>query len=139
MALRRAPNHIAGILLVLLMAVGSVVMWLVIPLGLVYGASHLSKAQQPSMGIYVGLFIAVPSLMVLMARVLGRLDRAYARVMGIPDDKPYRPGWMKSMRAERVSSRRRTVLDIVMVLSVGLAILCATVWFFAFAGSSLPG
>jgi hypothetical protein len=135
---RRAPNHLAGFLLIVLMAAGSVVMWLVIPFGLIYGAGHISKSQQPTMGIYVGLAFAIPALMVLMARILGRLDRAYAHVMGIPDDKPYRPGWMKSMRAERVSNRRRTVLDIVMVFSVSLAILCSAIWFFAFAGSSIP-
>ncbi len=42
------------------------------------------------------------------------------------------------MRGERESGRERTVLDSVMVVSVGLALLCFGVWFFAFAGSSLP-
>ena len=45
---------------------------------------------------------------------------------------------MKSMRGERDSGRQRTVLDVVMVCSVALALLCFGVWFFAFAGSSLP-
>lgn len=120
------------------MAIGSIVMWLVIPFGLIYGAGHITQSQQPSMGIYVGLAVAIPALMIVMARILGRLDHAYARVMGIPEDGRYRPGWMKSMRAERTSNRRRTVLDVVMVCSVGIAILCSAIWFFAFAGSSLP-
>jgi hypothetical protein len=121
------------------MAIGSVVMWLVIPFGLIYGAGRITTSQQPSMGIYLGLAIAIPLLMILMARILGRLDHTYARVMGIQEDGRYRPAWMRSMRAERTSTRRRTVLDVVMVVSVGLAILCSAVWFFAFAGSSLPG
>jgi hypothetical protein len=31
------------------------------------------------------------------------------------------------------------VLDSVMIVSVGVALLIAAVWFFGFAGSSLPG
>jgi hypothetical protein len=45
---------------------------------------------------------------------------------------------MRSMRAERVSTRRGGVLDRVMIASVALAILAFGIWFFAFAGSSLP-
>jgi hypothetical protein len=42
------------------------------------------------------------------------------------------------MRAERSVSRRLTVLEGVMIISVSLALLAFGVWFFAFAGSSLP-
>jgi hypothetical protein len=42
------------------------------------------------------------------------------------------------MRGERGSGHPRTVLDVVMVFSVSLALLCFAVWFFVFAGSSLP-
>jgi hypothetical protein len=42
------------------------------------------------------------------------------------------------MRGERGSGHPRTILDVVMVLSVSLALLCFGVWFFLFAGSSLP-
>ena len=44
------------------------------------------------------------------------------------------------MRAERKVERRGGVLDRVMIISVGLAVVLAfAVWFFGFAGSSLPG
>jgi hypothetical protein len=45
---------------------------------------------------------------------------------------------MKSLRGERDSGRPRTMLDVVMVWSVALAFVCFAIWFFAFAGSSLP-
>jgi len=45
---------------------------------------------------------------------------------------------MKSMRGER-ERRRRSVLDTVMMISVGVALALSAVWFFGFAGSSLPG
>ena len=43
------------------------------------------------------------------------------------------------VRGERAHTRRGGVLDKVMIVSVGLALLVFAVWFFAFAGSSLPG
>ena len=46
---------------------------------------------------------------------------------------------MKSMRGDRERKRRRSVLDSVMIISVGVALLLFGIWFFAFAGSSLPG
>ncbi len=134
----RSPNIAAGALLVVLMAAGSVVMWLVIPLGLIYLAGHLTTSQQPSMGIYVALAVAIPTLMVVVMKLLGWLDHAYAQVMAIPEDGRYRPGWLKSVRGERDSGHRRTVLDIVMIVSVGVAVLGSAVWFFGFAGSSIP-
>jgi hypothetical protein len=47
---------------------------------------------------------------------------------------------MKSMRGERQAVERpQGVLEVVMLVSVGLALAAMAVWFFAFAGSSLPG
>jgi hypothetical protein len=43
------------------------------------------------------------------------------------------------MRGERDSGRRLTVLELTMVISVSLALFAFGVWFFLFAGSSLPG
>jgi hypothetical protein len=42
------------------------------------------------------------------------------------------------MRAERTPSAHGGVLDKVMIVSVALAVVAFAVWFFAFAGSSLP-
>ena len=43
------------------------------------------------------------------------------------------------MRGDRDRGRRRSVLDGVMMISVGIALAAGAIWFFAFAGSSLPG
>ncbi|HEX5619242.1 MAG TPA: hypothetical protein VFX51_12515, partial [Solirubrobacteraceae bacterium] len=51
----------------------------------------------------------------------------------------YRPGWTRSMRGERNVERRNGVLDRVMIISVVAAGVAFAVWFFGFAGSSLPG
>lgn len=42
------------------------------------------------------------------------------------------------MRGERGSTRPRTILDVVMVISVSLALLAMLLWFALFAGNPLP-
>ena len=77
--------------------------------------------------------------MALVGKGLGILDRAHQRMTGIGDEGPRRAPWTRSMRGERASTRRGGILDRVMIVSVGVALVAMAVWFFAFAGSSLPG
>jgi hypothetical protein len=134
----RSPWSPASFALVALMAVGSVVMWLGVPLGLVYVASKLAGTPNPSMGSYVLVLIGLPVGMALVGKVLGWLNRLHIRLTGAETDE-YRPGWTRSMRGERQASRRGGVLDKVMIVSVAVAGVAFAVWFFGFAGSSLPG
>src|SRR3954453_13520976 len=127
-------RRLAGAFLIFVMAVGSIAMWLGIPIGLVYAASRINSDGDPSMGVYVGLAILIPALLFTAARLLGRVDKLYGDIMRGGPDKPQQPTWMRSMRGERGSTHKTTVLDVVMVLSVGVALLAMAVWFFAFAG-----
>jgi hypothetical protein len=131
-------RRLLGALLIALMAIGSVLLWLGIPVGWLYIVSRLVKSSQPSMGPYALLIVGIPASMIVVGKALSKLDRVYGDVMGTTSSVRVRSPWMKSMRGERDSGRQRTVLDVVMVWSVGLALLCFGVWFFAFAGSSLP-
>jgi hypothetical protein len=128
-----------SLLLIALMAFGSVLMWLGVPIGLVYLASQLADSPTPSMGPYLLILIGLPVGMVAVGKVLGALDRYHGRITGLDDGKPQQAAWMKSMRGERERKRRRSVLDTVMIISVGVALVLSAVWFFGFAGSSLPG
>ena len=74
-----------------------------------------------------------------MAKLLGYLDRVHQVYTRTGDDRPQQAPWMRSMRGERGSTRKRGVLDTVMIVSVGLALAGFGLWFFGFAGSSLPG
>ncbi len=128
----------AAVALVVLMALGSVVMWIGVPLGLVYVASKLADTPKPSMGPYLVVILGLPIGMAVVGRALGALNRAHIRLTGTEVDE-YRPGWTRSMRGERQVNRRGGVLDTVMGVSVAIAALVFAVWFFGFAGSSLPG
>ena len=132
----RAPVALA---LVLLMGIGSVVLWIGIPVGVIWGASQIvASQQQPGMGIYAAMAVVIPTLMWACLKLLRRLDLVYARVTGAKRDEIYRPAWTRSLRGERSSNRHTPVLDVVMVVSVGIALVALLAWFALFAGSPLP-
>jgi hypothetical protein len=120
------------------MALGSVVMWIGVPLGLIYLASRVAGSSNPSAGPYLLVLVGLPIGMAIVGKCLGMLDRAHSRLTGRIDETRRPAAWMRSMRAERGTTRRGGVLDRVMITSVALAILAFAVWFFGFAGSSLP-
>jgi hypothetical protein len=131
-------RRIAAALLIVAMAIGSILLWLGIPIGWLYLVSRLVSSSQPSMGPYVLVLVGIPTSMVVVGKALSKLNRVYGDVTGTTPHARMRNPWLKSMRGERDSGRPRTVLDVVMVWSVGLALLCFGIWFFLFAGSSLP-
>jgi hypothetical protein len=126
-------------LLILLMAAGSVILWIGIPVGWLYLASQLVSSSQPTLGPYVLVIVGIPVTMAIFGRFLFKLDRLFERVTGRESVTEFRPPWLKSMRAERESSRKLTVLEGVMIVSVSFALFAFGVWFVVFAGSSLPG
>jgi hypothetical protein len=134
-----AGRALVAVLLIALMAIFSVVLWLGIPIGWLYLASRIAKSSQPSMGPYVLVLVGIPASMVVVGKLLSRLNRTYGALTGAAPAVRTRSAWMKSLRGERDSARPRTMLDVVMVWSVALALVCFAIWFFAFAGSSLPG
>ncbi|HEX4760867.1 MAG TPA: hypothetical protein VH256_08710 [Thermoleophilaceae bacterium] len=125
--------------LIALMAVGSVFLWIGIPVGWIYLVSKMVNSSQPTLGPYVLLIFAIPVSMAIVGKLLFGLDHVYARVTGQDSEVQFRAPWLKSMRGERDASRRLTVLEMTMIVSVSVALLAFGVWFFAFAGSSLPG
>ena len=133
----RSPYSPAALLLVLLMAVGSVVMWIGVPLGLIYLAAQLADSSRPSFGPYLLVLVGLPVGMAIIGKCLGTLDRWHTRLTGREQER-HRATWLRSMRAERTSSRRGGILDKVMIVSVAIALVAFAVWFFGFAGSSLP-
>ena len=132
------PRRLLGALLIGLMAVGSVLLWIGIPVGWLYLVSQLVDSSQPSMGPYVVVLVGIPATMIAMGKVLAVLDRAYGRVSRTAPQARVQMPWHRSLRGDRSPARAHSVLDVVMVASVALAVVCFAVWFFLFAGWSLP-
>jgi len=89
------------------------------------------------LGPYLVVLVGVVVSMIVIAKALSGLNRAYARATGAATVRVRLP-WNRSLRGERVSGRPTTVLDVVMVATVGGALIVFAAWFFLLAGSSLP-
>jgi hypothetical protein len=135
-----APRNrkVIAALLILLMGIGSIVLWLGIPLGWIWLVSILADSSQPSMGAYVLVLVGIPLTMVVVGKLLVRLNRVYGELTGATPQVRVVMPWRRSLRDTRDTGQPRTILDVVMVVSVGIALVCLAIWFFAFAGSSLP-
>jgi hypothetical protein len=128
-----------ALLLVILMALGSVFLWIVVPVGWLWIASHSTKTSAPTLGPYLLVIFAIPTTMWLVGKLLFRTNRLYERVTGQDAEVRVQLPWHKSLRDSSSSDRRTTLLDVVMIVSVAVALTAFAIWFFLFAGSSLPG
>ena len=92
------------------------------PFGWLYAASHIYDSSQPTMCSFVMVLVGIPLTMVVVAKLLGRLNRIYGEItQTTPQVRVVLP-WHRSMRAERDAGYPASVLDVVMVCSVGLAV-----------------
>ncbi len=125
--------------LIALMAFFSIMLWLGIPVGWLWiGSQAQSGTQSTGFGPYFLVIAGICVSVFLVTKLLAYLNRSYARVSGADEVVRIRPPWHRSMRGEDDSRPPRSVLDVVMVISVSIAVTIFGIWFFFFAGSSLP-
>jgi hypothetical protein len=132
-----ARPAVAGALLAL-MVLGSLAIWTAIPIAGLWVASQLTDSAI-DVGTAPLIVVAggIPVAMVFTVRLLARVERSYVRVTGTDPNSRVVPAWGRSLGDP--SSERSGVLDRIMVGSVVVVVAALAVWFFAFAGSSLPG
>ena len=134
-----AGTGVAKVVLIALMAVGSVFLWIGIPVGWLWNGSQLqSDSGQASFGLYLGVLAGIIISMVVMGKILHRLNGVYGRLTGSEVVRVRMP-WHRSLRGEEEGRAPQQILDVVMVASVMAAGFALLVWFLFFAGSSLPG
>jgi hypothetical protein len=120
-----------------LMVVGSVAVWTVIPIAGLWLASRLTDSPG-EIGV-VPLLVAVigiPAAMGLAGRLLAQIERLHMRITGAAPQRRGVPAVRRSLGEAR--SPGLSVLDRIMIASVFVAVIAMAVWFFAFAGSSVP-
>jgi hypothetical protein len=134
-------QRLAQGLLIALMAIGSVLLWVGVPVGWLWiGSQVQAKTQGDGFGPYMIVIAGIAVSIFLLAIALARLNRAYGRIASGGEEEVVRVRmpWHRSMRGEDDSRPPRSVLDVVMVCSVSVALLVFAVWFFFLAGSPLP-
>jgi divalent metal cation (Fe/Co/Zn/Cd) transporter len=113
---------------------GVLVLGIGVPLFWVFVASKLSDTflEVPLLPLFVmviGLFITY----LLLATLVARYDKERA-AMG-----PARMSWNRSLGAERNPESKTTQWERVFITTALIMTFLFEIWFFVFAGSSLPG
>jgi hypothetical protein len=129
---------LAASLIFVAMLFTALAIWTLIPLGWIYIGSKVSSTQFPSQGPYFVVAAGILISILVVAWLIGRLNRLYVGVTGTNRLEPMRPTWLKSMRDSSPQADTTTVVEAVLMGSVLLAALCLTVWFFLLAGSPIP-
>jgi hypothetical protein len=111
----------AGATLVLLiMVIGSLVLWIGTPLLWLWVGSQIQGATS-SLGTALGVsFLGVVVTIMLLAGILAKLSDVY----------------QANRRARGLEDTGHYVLEAVLVVSAGLTLAAFVVWFFLFAGAS---
>ena len=117
--------------------------WTGAPLLAVWVGSKLQKdATGLSMTAIFAVIVVLAVMVGLLAWALAWLNGRYDEATGRPEKARYTSPWLRSMRGEReVDLRKRTgvtAIEKVAIISVVGAVLAFEIWFFFFAGSSLP-
>jgi hypothetical protein len=109
-----------AVLVVLIMFIGSLVLWIGTPVLWLWIGSQIQGATS-SLGAALGtIFVGVIATIAVLASVLSKLSNVYranCRARGRDDPGHY-------------------VLESVLVVSAGLTLVAFVVWFFLFAGTS---
>jgi hypothetical protein len=132
-------RDLAALALVVVMVVGSLTLWLAVPLAWLWGASKMNQSLDPSFGAYAAIAVGIPATMLFLFMLLRRVDAAHRSLTGdVGDTKPVPPPWRRSMRDERNMHAPTSALDIILVATAIAAGLVLVVWFVFLAGSPLP-
>jgi hypothetical protein len=132
-----AKGFAASIIFVAMLA-AALSLWTAIPLSWIYIASKVSHTQFPSGGPYLVVAAGFVISVLVIAWLIGRLNRLYIQITGTNRLGPMRPTWLKSMRDSSPSRGTTTVVEAVLMGSVVLAAITLTIWFFLLAGSPIP-
>src|ERR1700754_1935391 len=128
-SLRPAKGLAASIVFVA-MLLAALSIWTAIPLTWIYIGSKVSHTQFPSTGPYFVVAAGIIVSVLLIAWLIGRLNRLYIQITGINQLAPMRAPWLKSMRDSSPRAGSTTVVEAVLMGSVILAAITLTLWFF---------
>ena len=124
-------------------ALCSINMWTGAPLLAVWvGSKVQGSLNNLSMTAVFSVVVVLGAVVFLLAWALTWINAKYDDLTGRPAAARHTSPWLRSMRDEREEDTRRkygiSSIERVVVVSVVAAVLAFEVWFFFFAGSSLP-
>jgi hypothetical protein len=138
-----SKHRVQRLALVIASALTSINIWTGAPLLAVWVGSQVQAAQDRlSMTALFAVVVTLAVTVFVLAWVLAWINSRYDELTGRSQEARYTSPWLRSMRGERETDIRRkhgiSAVERVVVVSVVGAVLAFEVWFFFFAGSSLP-
>jgi hypothetical protein len=129
------PSQLHKAALIGVMIAGSLAMWIANPALWLWITAHLQGGIDPEMGPYALMLVGITLTCVALGKGISVVHRHYERITGTtPTIRVILP-WRRSLRGGR-SRRRETdgrlpvnALDVIMVVSVCLAVVSFTTWF----------
>ena len=131
-------HRIAATWVVAAMVILAFSLWTVIPFGWIWIGSKVSTTQAPSAGPYMLVFFGIVLSIVVVAVLLSWLNNLFVRLMGSTELSLDRVRLVRSLSDERRPLRQWSVMEVVIILSLGGAVLAMGFWFFVLAGSPIP-
>jgi hypothetical protein len=124
-------------------ALCSINLWTGAPLLAVWvGSKVQGNLNNLSMTAVFSVIVVLAAMVFLLAFALTWLNAKYDELTGRPPAARHTSPWLRSMRDEREEDTRRkygiSVVERTVVICVVAGVLAFEVWFFFFAGSSLP-
>jgi hypothetical protein len=119
-----ATRRLAGVFVLLVMGVACLVFWVGIPIG---GLWALSKVTDSFAGHFVLAILAVPMAMAAFSTALFWLNNLYLRVTGVwarLEEDELEAGWQRRLRGP---------LEPMLFVSLAVALVALTIWFFFIA------
>ena len=117
-------RRLAGAFVLVVLAAACVVFWVGIPIGALWA---LSKATDSFAGHFVLGLLLVPMAMALFSPALFWLNNLYLRVTGVfqrLEEDEREAGWQRRLRGP---------LEPMLFVSLVVALVALTIWFFIFA------
>jgi ABC-type dipeptide/oligopeptide/nickel transport system permease component len=117
-------RRLAGAFVLVVLAVACVVFWVGIPIGALWA---LSKATDSFAGHFVLGLLLVPAAMAAFSPALFWLNNLYLRVTGVferLEEDEHESGWQRRVRGP---------LEPMMFVSLVVALIALTIWFFFIA------
>ena len=134
-ALGRGAHRLGELALAAAIFLGSLMLWVGLPVGWLWLVSHLSD-EYPN--VWALAVFGAPLTMAAWGYGLARLNAVYLR-MCHAGPQHRQTAWLKSLSGERGQRPPRGVLETSMTISVVLAMLTLLIWFFFFAENYSPG
>ncbi len=123
-------------------ALAAINIWTGAPLLAVWTGSQVVGDSGLSMGAVFVVIAVLAACCIALAVALTWLSARYDELTGRPAAARRTSPWLRSMRGEREEVARKrhgiSAVERIVVIAVVAAVLAFEIWFFFFAGSSLP-